>query len=153
MLRPHARLWPAGVALVILLAACASGGSAGVGATVMSTATPTVTPTATAFPGPCLPAWENLPPSSPAILGGMVLLPPQTRVIMVDSAPGEADGTLCTVGLTALEIDQFMQAHLATSGWHYDAPSNTWHQGQVLEFDYTVHNPVAWSVHCHCGGI
>src|SRR5262249_39901696 len=48
----------------------------------------------------CPSPWENFPAFSTSVVSGMVPLPPKTRVIMVDSAPGEADATLCTQDAT-----------------------------------------------------
>jgi hypothetical protein len=140
-------------ALVIAsgLAGCGDGGAASTPAASTSTTSAGVSPTALA--GQCQPAWQGWPDTSPSILGGSVLLPPSTRVILVDSAPGEADANLCTLGMSAAQIDQFMKAHLPANGWRYDAGIGQWRNGDVLTFAYSVPNPLTWMVECRCGGI
>src|SRR5690349_4353707 len=98
----------------LVLAACLAVLLMAVGACdVRSTSTeshraqPTATPqTPAAVSGACPPAWQGWPDASASILNGLVALPPRTRVVFVDSAPGAADANLCALDVTAGEIDQ-----------------------------------------------
>jgi hypothetical protein len=117
------------------------------------TPTTTMTSTMTAVAGPCPAPFEQYPPESASIIGGTVLLPPYTRVIMVDSAPGAADANLCTTGATASQIDQFMKTTLPTKGWQFDDQAEQWLNGPALALTYRVTDPLSWTVDCQCGGI
>ena len=83
----------------------------------------------------------------------MVPLPPETRVIMVNSAPGAADATLCTLDATAASINAFMTHGLTANGWREDGNTGRWDKGVVLEVDWKVTTPSRWSLECVCGGI
>src|SRR6476469_7431137 len=96
-------------------------------------APPTATPqTPTTASGACPPAWQGWPDASASILDGLVALPPRTRVVFVDSAPGAADAALCTLDLTAGEIDQFMKTNLPAKDWRYDTTTGKWRNGPVV---------------------
>lgn len=82
-----------------------------------------------------------------------MLLPPRTRVIMTDNAPGAAAANLCTIGMTTAQIDQAMKTNLAGKGWHYEGQAGQWTNGDVLTFSYTLPDPHDWTVECQCGGI
>jgi hypothetical protein len=145
-----------GVLALAVLGACST--QAPTSATTPSgqaraTATRTQAPSATAAAGECPAAWQGFPPESASIIGGVVLLPPHTRVILVDSVPGAADANLCTTGMAATQIDQFMQMNLSQKGWRYDTEAEQWLNGPALALTYRVADPLSWTVDCQCGGI
>lgn len=142
------------IVAALLLAAPAVLGGCGVQTTQATNSVGSRQSQATVTPArACPPAWEGWPDSSPAIVGGTVLLPPSTRVIFVDSAPGEADAQLCTVGMTATAINLFMKANLPAKGWDYTTQAARRKHGPVLTFVYTINDPLNWTVECTCGGI
>ena len=121
-------------------------------ATATATLLPAATATATNVDG-CPSPWENFPAFSASVVAGMVPLPPKTRVIMVNSAPGAADATLCTQGATAASINTFMMHGLTAKGWREDRNTGHWDKGAVLEVDWKVTTASRWSLECVCGGI
>jgi hypothetical protein len=113
---------------------------------------PAATATAVSLDG-CPSPWEDFPAFSVSVVAGMVPLPPKTRVIMVDSAPGAADATLCTLDATAASITTFMTQGLTAKGWREDGTTGRWDKGPILEVDWKVTTPSRWSLECVCGGI
>jgi len=142
------------VLLMAIMGACGTPAASTGNPRASQASRPTTTAqTPTAQSGGCPPAWRGWPDTSASILGGLVALPPRTRVVLVDSAPGMADADLCTLGLAAGGIDQFMKANLPAKGWRYDAAAGKWRNGPALELDYLVADPLRWEVECVCGGI
>jgi hypothetical protein len=140
--------------ILVPLAFAASGCGQSVAVVPAATATAQLSPTSTtATSDGCPSPWADFPALSTSVVSGMVPLPPKTRVIMVDSAPGEAEATLCTQDATAGSINTSMMHGLMAKGWHEDGSTGHWHKGAVLEVDWKVTSPSRWTLECVCGGI